>query len=187
MARSHFWQYVLNSEGQPVSGAIIQLYAEPMSVDPQPVYLYTSPDAIQKSQYVQTDNNGFFEFWILDKNESLTDGFNTNKTFTMVIGGGTFEERIITNMKFLFEPPKIFSDSLFTTFTESPSGTYEIEITHNLNTNYPMVQVYDMNTKLVIPAIIESIDANTLSIIVELDDSELEEIPVSVIVIGVDK
>ena len=51
-----------------------------------------------------------------------------------------------------------------TRFEQSVSGNTDYTVTHNLNEDYPIVQVYDTSKYQVIPATILSVNANRVDI-----------------------
>ena len=66
MARVHFWQFIINEEGQPVEGANISVYAAGSTT---PLTLYTSEagsGTVSSPPQLQTNADGFFQFWLGD-------------------------------------------------------------------------------------------------------------------------
>lgn len=71
MARSHYWQYLINEEGQPIESANIRIYKAGGTT---PAYVYTQEvggTATNSIPQVTTNSNGFFEFWIADASDTL--------------------------------------------------------------------------------------------------------------------
>lgn len=71
MARSHYWQYLINEEGQPIQSANIRIYKAGSTT---PAYVYTQEvggTATNSIPQVSTNSNGFFEFWIADASDTL--------------------------------------------------------------------------------------------------------------------
>lgn len=180
--RSTLWDYILNSEGQPVEGAIVTLYD-----DDEQIYFYENESGTTVINSTVTDNNGFFQVWIEDKEDSVY-GRSTNTSYTLVISGGTFPERTIDGIRINFPSPKLFELSSPTSdlFTESPSGTYEINVEHKLNTDYPIIQVYNTETKNTVSYVGTSVDENNIKITVEGFDGELSSLPIHITIIGKD-
>lgn len=145
MSVSHFWQYVLNTEGQPVPNVNVHLY----TVDEDPITIYTSsyisPETAVTS--VISDDTGLFEFWIGDITE--TNGYNTSTTFSMVLEGDTIDTITIPNITFHFAPPRIFHYDIPDAW-QLDNGTYSVVINHNLGTLYPIINLYDNVTGLLI-------------------------------------
>jgi hypothetical protein len=71
MARTHFWHYLQNEEGQPVNGAEISVYLANSST---PAWVYKSESGAAPPDntppQVTTTSDGYFEFWIGDGLES---------------------------------------------------------------------------------------------------------------------
>lgn len=71
MARIHYWQFLINNEGQPIPDANITVYEAGTST---PAYIFTSEfgqQAINTTNQVSTNNKGFFEFWVADSEETF--------------------------------------------------------------------------------------------------------------------
>jgi len=179
MSLSHYWQYVLNSEGQPVSGAHVHLETEP---DGDIVSLYTKQGTI--TTYTTSDPYGFFEFWLGDTDEVY--GYHTNATYTLVISGGSLEPRVIEGIQFLFKPPRLFEIAMDFDLVEDPLGTYTRTINHKLNTYYPIVQAYNTNTKQSIIVTCECVDENYAKVTVSGFDIDQSSVPVRIILLGKD-
>jgi hypothetical protein len=70
MARSHYWQFLLNDEGNPIKNADIYIYE---AASETPVYIYGSETggvALNTTPHLVSNSLGYFEFWIADENES---------------------------------------------------------------------------------------------------------------------
>jgi len=69
--RYHFWQFLLNQEGQPINDANISIFRAGTTT---PVTVYTgelSSDSVSVAPQLTTSSNGYFEFWIGDEEEPL--------------------------------------------------------------------------------------------------------------------
>jgi len=67
--RYHFWQFLLNQEGQPINDADISIFRAGTTT---PVTIYTgeiSSDIVSIAPQLSTTSNGYFEFWIGDEEE----------------------------------------------------------------------------------------------------------------------
>lgn len=144
MSRAHYWQYVLNTEGQPVSGAAISLHTSSPATSANKVTLYTTLAGGTTVTSITTDSVGFFQFWVADLSESLTNGQNTNKSFVLKVSRGTSDEQEITDIRLYFAPPRMYKQLLTTAWTPSAGG-YIYTISHYLNTDYPVVQIWNGN------------------------------------------
>ena len=70
MSRSHYWQYLVNEEGQPVNEANISIFLNGSTVAAW-VYLSQSGGSpLNSTPQVQTNDEGFFDFWVADESES---------------------------------------------------------------------------------------------------------------------
>lgn len=79
MARYHYWQYLVNREGQPINNANISIYEAGTTTD---ATVYTSEfgsDTVSVSPHLTTNQLGYFEFWIGDPDE--TSGYELGKKF----------------------------------------------------------------------------------------------------------
>ena len=79
MARVHQWQFLLNEVGEPISNADISVY---LAGTTTPVTIYTdefSNNTVSTAPQLKTLSNGYFEFWIADKNETF--GYETTQKF----------------------------------------------------------------------------------------------------------
>ena len=101
MSRSHFWQHILNSEGIPISGAVVTLSED---VSGSPVSFYTTRDSIIPTTFTTTSSSGLFEMWVPDRTED--GGYGTNTTFTLIVSGAEMDTRMITGIQLLFQPPR---------------------------------------------------------------------------------
>jgi hypothetical protein len=181
--RTTLWEYILNSEGQPVEGAIVNLYDGDDIVN-----FYTSESGTIVVNNVVTDSNGFFQIWVEDKSDTIY-GMATNTSYTLVISGGTFPVRTIDGIRLNFPSPKIFELSSPTSdlFVEQGStGVYDITIEHKLNTDYPIIQVYNTETRSTIPFTATSDDENNVIVRVSGFSSNLSSLPVHITILGKD-
>jgi hypothetical protein len=70
MARSHYWQFLLNNEGNPIKNADIYIYESGSETS---AYIYGSENggvASNTTPHLRSNSLGYFEFWIADKNEN---------------------------------------------------------------------------------------------------------------------
>jgi len=158
MARSHFWQHVLTSEGQPLSGATITLDED---ISGTPIHFYTTASGGTSATSTQTNKYGFFEIWVPDKEVSSEVGYATNTTFTLNVSSaslGLLEP--ITGIQLLFQPPRVYKNE-FTSISRV-GNINSVVVTHNLNTDYPLVNAW-LDSRSV-PVSCTSIDVNSLSV-----------------------
>ncbi len=84
MARIHYWQYIVDEEGRPLENVNIRFY---LSDNPtQESDIFTHPElgtsTLTSVADIQTDGNGFFEFWIGDEFETLA-GYSATQKFRL--------------------------------------------------------------------------------------------------------
>ena len=163
MARAHFWQHILNSEGQPISGATITLDED---ITGLPISFYTTAAGGTKVSYVKTNKYGFFEVWVPDKEISLDNGYATNTTFTLNVSSeslGLLEP--ITGIQLLFQPPRVYTDVFEDSASEienPATNVYSVVVEHMLHTDFPLVNAW-LDTQS-IPISCTSIDSDSLSV-----------------------
>jgi hypothetical protein len=79
MARTHYWQFLINKEGQPITDAEISVY-EAGTLNPVRIFnsefgsSYTS-----LTPQITTNEKGYFEFWVADNEE--TAGYPPSQKF----------------------------------------------------------------------------------------------------------
>jgi len=79
MSRIKYWAYLLNEEGQPIQGANVSIY-EAGTENAVSIYIDESlPDIIDTSPQLTTNEDGYFEFWIGDTDE--TYGYSSTQKF----------------------------------------------------------------------------------------------------------
>lgn len=160
MARAHFWQHLLNSEGQPISGATITLDED---VSGLPISFYTTAAGGTKVSSVQTNKYGFFEVWVPDKEISLDNGYATNITFTLNVSSaslGALEP--ITGIQLLFQPPRVYTESFPVSGISRVGNINSVVVTHKLNTDFPLVNAWLDNGN--VPVSCTSLDSNSISV-----------------------
>lgn len=82
MARVHFWQFLVNEEGQPIENADISVYLS-SSVSAANVYdREYGGTPITTVPQTTTDTNGYFEFWIADSDDT-TYGYANDTKFKL--------------------------------------------------------------------------------------------------------
>lgn len=68
--RYHFWQFLLNQEGQPINGANVSVF---LAGSNTPANIFTSEDlttSLNVAPQLSTLSNGFFEFWVADEEDT---------------------------------------------------------------------------------------------------------------------
>lgn len=81
MARYHYWQFLVNQEGQPINNAEISIY---LAGTETPAYVYRSEfgdDVTDTTPQVYTNKSGYFEFWLADTEE--TEGYPIGQKFKL--------------------------------------------------------------------------------------------------------
>ena len=104
MARGHFWQYIVNEEGQSIDAATVNVY---LSGSSTPAYVYTTEaggSATNTLPQATTDDEGYFEFWIGDPNES--NGYVSTQKYSVTWEKpGTLSSGTISNIE-CYAPPR---------------------------------------------------------------------------------
>ena len=83
MARSHYWQYILNSEGQPVEDVSITLYLANTTTPARVYSSETGGTPTSAAPQTTTDANGFFELWVSNNSDDPTYGYDTTQKFKL--------------------------------------------------------------------------------------------------------
>jgi hypothetical protein len=91
MARIHYWQYILDTKGRPVNDANIRVYEEG-TLNEANIFLHPERGTFSTSsaENLQTDEQGFFQFWIGDRWE--VEGGYTEHTGFKVAWNGTDQD-----------------------------------------------------------------------------------------------
>jgi len=83
MARIHYWQYIVNEDGEPVENAIIRFYLADSTTEAE-VFLHPTAGTTTTSSVAElvTNSNGFFEVWFGDELEN-TGGYEASQKFKL--------------------------------------------------------------------------------------------------------
>lgn len=96
MARLHYYKWLTNQEGQPISNANVYIYlAGTISL----VTIYTSETGtvtVDTSPQITTNSLGYFEFWIGDSND--VNGYDRTQKFKIKWSRAGVEESYIDNV-----------------------------------------------------------------------------------------
>lgn len=84
MARIHYWQYIINEEGEPVSDADIRFYLSDNPSTEADFFLHPTAGTttISSKTILKTDENGFFEVWFGDDLEN-NGGYISSQKFLL--------------------------------------------------------------------------------------------------------
>ncbi len=85
MARVHFWQYIVDSEGRPMENIEVRFYLNDNPAEEAEIFTHPSigtPVTSTESD-LSTNGNGYFEFWVGDEFESL-GGYVSTQKFRLV-------------------------------------------------------------------------------------------------------
>lgn len=94
--RYHFWQFLINQEGQPINDAEISIY---LAGTTTPARIYTgeiTSNVVNVAPQVLTNANGYFEFWIGDEEESL--GYTRGTKFKIAWNRAGIASGIVDNV-----------------------------------------------------------------------------------------
>lgn len=81
MSKYHYWQFLVNQEGQPIQGADISLYLAGTNT---PAFVYENEfgsSGTDNPPQVSTNKAGYFEFWLGDDQES--NGYPIGQKFKL--------------------------------------------------------------------------------------------------------
>ena len=110
MARSHYWQYILNSEGQPVEDVSITLYLAGTTTTARVYTSETGGTPSSAAPQATTDADGFFEFWISNDSDDTTYGYPTTQKFKLNwVKSGIVASATIDNLD-IFPPVLTFDE-----------------------------------------------------------------------------
>lgn len=81
MARIHYWQYIVDDQGRPLQDVNVRLYLSDNPTQEADIFTHQALGAPTTSSVadIQTDGNGFFEFWIGDEFENIGGYVSTQK------------------------------------------------------------------------------------------------------------
>ena len=84
MSRLHYWQYIVNEDGEPVENAIIRFYLADNPTTEAEIFLHPTAGTTTTTSVAElkTDSNGFFEVWFGDELEN-TGGYEANQKFKL--------------------------------------------------------------------------------------------------------
>jgi len=110
MARSHYWQYILNSEGQPVESVSITLYLAGTTTTARVYSSETGGTPSSAAPQATTDTDGFFEFWVSNDSDDPTYGYATTQKFKIMWEkSGIISSATIDNLD-IFPPVLTFDE-----------------------------------------------------------------------------
>ena len=83
MARVHYWQYILDEDGRPLENVEIRFYLNDNPT--QEADIFTDPalgiSTTTSEAEIETNGDGFFEFWVGDEFEEISGYSATQKFF----------------------------------------------------------------------------------------------------------
>jgi len=179
MARAHKWMYLVNEEGQPLENANLFVYTgggdttSGDATDAAKIFDRESGGTYFQSyrggsDILQTNANGYAEFWIADQDE--TDGYATSQKFKYVwnatgiteksidnvdvfpllhevdeTDSGTAKNKAVSNYlaKYWSDKASVYSVTVSAADWSVSAGDYVIDLEHNLDNDYPLIQVYN--------------------------------------------
>jgi len=81
MSRFHYWQFLINSEGQPIPDANISVYIAGTDSPANVYYDEFGSNHSNQNPQVITNNVGYFEFWVGDSSEEY--GYQKGQKFKL--------------------------------------------------------------------------------------------------------
>ena len=158
MARRHYYSWLCNEEGQPLTGATISVYQAGGTDTPANIYLANTGGLPVAS--TTTDSEGYFAFWIADTS-GADSGYSSSQKFRVAWSGTGVTAGYVDYVN-IFSPPtevditdadttkdKTVSNALAkqwsacTIYTNSYTSDTTWNITHNLNTYNIIVQCWN--------------------------------------------
>lgn len=130
--RYHFWQFLINQEGQPINEASISVYVAGTTT---PVTIYKgelTADATNVAPQLYTNSNGYFEFWIGDEEEP--NGYNRGTKIKLAWNREGIASGIVDNIE-------VFQSILGVDETD-PDSTYKNKLISNA-----LVYQFDTHSK----------------------------------------
>jgi hypothetical protein len=84
MARYHYWQYIVDSEGRPLENVNVRFYLADNPAEEAEIFTHPSLGAptITSEANTRTDGNGFMEFWVGDEFEAY-GGYTSAQQFKL--------------------------------------------------------------------------------------------------------
>ena len=150
MARNHYWQYLLNEEGQPIEDADITVTLAGTSTAAY-VFEAESGGVATITPGITTSSTGYFEFWIGDSRE--TNGYAKTQKFKIQWAKTGISTQNIDNVDVF---PNIPS------FTSNYSSSTSWTVVHELN-----------SSALVVTAWVDDRVKTHLATIARVDDDNL--------------
>lgn len=177
MSRAHYWQYIQNSEGQPINGANINVYEAGGTTA---VYVYDEESAgnVTNTLPQTTSNvNGFFEFWISDGEGGDSYGYADNIKFKITWDlDGVITPGSIDNVDIGIPLSKAGKRTVIVSVANlvpDGQGLYYYKVEHNLNNLYPSVTAYQLSGgsthTVAVTAAINDVNNSTIMVIDELE------------------
>jgi hypothetical protein len=170
MARTHFWHYLQNEEGQPVNEADVSVY---LATTTTPAWVYLSESSgtavDTDANPISTRDDGYFEFWIADADD--TYGYTGQKFKITWTKPGIIDDGYVDFVEINLATAEVdetdidetknktVSNALAKSWSEkagvvtkrvtipewtNDAGNYYIIIDHYLNNEFPMVIVYEI-------------------------------------------
>ncbi|HRR48403.1 MAG TPA: hypothetical protein P5293_00285 [Bacteroidales bacterium] len=189
MARTHFWHFLQNEEGQPINEAEISVYLANSST---PAYVYLAESggtATNVTPQVTTRSDGYFEFWIADALEEygytgqkfkiawskpgvIDDGYVDYVEISLSVAEVDEYDTDVTKNKTVSnalakswnERSKILVTHVIADEWTFLGGNYFVNIVHNFNNEWPLVQCWDVATKQTVEVIAEALTSNAIKI-----------------------
>jgi len=145
MARIHYWQYIINDEGQPDPD--IEVTVTVQTGGNAFVYLTESGGSpISTAPQVTSDADGFIEFWIGNVNE--TAGYATGNKFKLDWTDSDGDAVSIENIDILPNAPQFVGDTT-SSWTSAAGGEYRYDMSHGLENDYPVIMCWNRTTGLI--------------------------------------
>lgn len=99
MARIHFWQYIINDEGEPLENVNVRIYKSDSPTSEANIFTHPVAGSATSSTTaaLSTDGNGFFECWFGDVNEG-SSGYSSTQRFNVTWNRAGMGDGYINNV-----------------------------------------------------------------------------------------
>jgi len=136
MARIHYWQYIVDDQGRPLQDVNIRMYLSNSPTQEADIFTHQALGAPTTTSVadIQTDGNGFFEFWIGDEFENI-GGYVSTQKFKLTWSRAGIQIGAISNIDIF---PPVFkvdeTDNVSSTVTEK-NKTISNELAYKWDTH----------------------------------------------------
>lgn len=142
--RIHYWQYLLDSQGNPINEADVRIYLSGTAVEAD-VFTNASFGASTKSSQIplQTNSNGFFQVWFGDIFET-EGGYESTQKFDVEWTKGSYSEKI-ESLSVYAPFTSVDQSDTDTTKNKTTSNWLSYKINNHVNSDLPSAAPHNIN------------------------------------------